>query len=57
MKVFLMSKLYKFNVDEVCDNIFTTGYGYLPSIKGLIDEYKIAEQAMNEIKDKTYLHK
>ena len=54
MKVFLMSKLYKFNVDEVCDNIFTTGYGYLPSIKGLIDEYKIAEQAMNEIKDKTY---
>lgn len=49
-----MDKSYKFDVDKICDSIFSKGFEYLPSIKALIDEHDILEHAMTEIKDRTY---
>lgn len=46
--------MYQYDVENSCNEIFQKGFSYLPSIKKLIDENGILEQALSEIDTKTY---
>jgi len=47
-------KLYKYDSDRSCKEIFEQGFSYLPSIKKLIDQNNILDDALEEIGSKTY---
>ena len=47
-------KLYKYDADKSCQEIFEQGFSYLPSIKKLIDQNNILDDALAEIGSKTY---
>jgi len=46
--------MYEYNVENCCREIFENGFSYLPSIKTLIDENNICDEALQEIGSKTY---
>ena len=45
---------YEYDADKSCQEIFEQGFSYLPSIKKLIDQNNILEDALEEIGSKTY---
>ena len=45
---------YEYDADKSCYEIFEQGFSYLPSIKNLIDQNNILEDALEEIGTKTY---
>lgn len=46
--------LYKYDADRSCQEIFEQGFSYLPSIKKLIEQNNILDEALEEIGSKTY---
>jgi hypothetical protein len=45
---------YEYDADKSCQEIFEQGFSYLPSIKNLIDQNNILEDALEEIGSETY---
>ena len=45
---------YEYDANKSCQEIFEQGFAYLPSIKNLIDQNNILEDALEEIGSKTY---
>ena len=46
--------LYKYDSERSCQEIFEQGFSYLPSIKKLIDQNNIVEDALQEIGSRTF---
>ena len=45
---------YEYDAEKSCQEIFEQGFSYLPSIKKLIDQNNILEDALEEIGSETY---
>ena len=46
--------MYEYDIDGSCKEIFDQGFSYLPSIKKLLDQNNIINEAFEEIGMKTY---